>query len=688
VVDVTTGKLQTAITNAQAAGRTEDVAFLTRELNRMREADPLSTVPTNLAGVDLSPEIREAIALGRTLEDPREKRLLAARISGRIASLSEVGGFADDVARSQFGTFIRSIGTGLFGIGDIAAAGATAVTTDLSFGESLEAQREFRRAQEEEFPITSGIGEIGGAIIGGGGAGVALRGAAAGTRAAGAVRGVTTLQAGQRGRNILRVAGAGAAEGAIAEEITEGRGERGALFGLAGGPVGLGLAKTLGIGVDAFRKRLARAGEVTTGQIRAFIRDPAARSIRVLAKKLDMPVEEVGRRFKEFEAVTGKKPSVADIANDTAAEELRILIQQSPGGTAIAREAAETTLRARPAEVAEQLTGGRVTTAPITQEAARGRVAARQFAEAAEDEIKFTGRQVTDLLLDADLRRGLPPSIRRRLDNAIDDQQVRGKGPVMLSGADVGDIRQALNRGRGREGTERVFGDLADEVEAIGRGQSEALGRAIDEFAGRSLRGEGVAEGARLVTAGGTAEAEAAARVIDQPSRLAGRRVGARTGLADVAREGVPQLRTTLERLTGETGLLTRLGTVLPERELAAIRRIAQVQRQSIRNIARIAPNAQPSRELRAAVGEGIDAIIAAAPGTSPAAKTFAFGRILNRITSGVPERVINNLARDAFDPAKTKAVLTVLRRQKLSEEQILDVFASAALGNEVLFGE
>ena len=682
-------RLETALRNAAAAGNTQAAQRIAQEIRSRRadqgqppvppgssaiaqEADPLASVPTEINNVPLTSEMRQAILSGRNIENPKERRILAARIAGRLAAQSEDDSFVDSLSRGQFGAGLRGFGAGLFGLGDIAAAGGTALgglfeDDGLSFGEALEAQREFRRALEEDFPLTSGLAEIGGALTGGGAAtaGVRAGGRAAGGRVGRGIEAATTLREGQRARNALRLAAAGGATGAITEGITEGDPVAGGAVGAAAGPIGAGLVRAAAIPARAVRDLLA---------------DPASKGLRALASRLNVEPDEIGRRFLEFQEVTGRTPAIADIANPQAVAELRDLIAERTGATTVAREAAERAARGRAPELAEQIAEGRVTTTATTRQAARDRLARQQFAEAERDTIVFDRDEVQDLLSDPDLRAALPRTLRRRVDTILED--VPEGEAAELTGLDVNDIRLALrDRARGATGADRVFGELADELEGIASAQSPAFRRAIDEFARRSREIEGVTAGRRALTQR-TSEFIADVGQRDVPGR-AGARVGARAELTDVAREGATQARRVARSLTEDSGLVERLRAVLPEREVNRLQQLGQVQSRAFENIERLAPGAvaQSNREIREAVSDAVNAAVLAGPGTSVASRTFAFGRILQRLRPSLSDRVVNNLAEDAFNPDRTEAVLQALRRANIPEDRILDLYVSAAAG-------
>lgn len=638
------------------------------------EADPLANVPTEIEGVTLSPDLRQAVLEGRGIKDPKEKRLMAARIAGRIAAQSKDGNFADDLMRGQFGAGLRGFGAGVFGLGDLAAAGGTFINSqfsdnEMSFGEALEAQREFRRALEEDFPLTSGVGEIAGALTGGGAAGLAVKAVTAPTKIGKVVSAVTSLQRGQRGRNVLRLAGAGATGGAITEGITEGDPVTGAQIGAIGGPAGAGFIKAAGITLRAGKDLLA---------------DPAAKGLKALAKSLDIDPGEVARRFLEFEAVMGTKPAIADIANPQAVAELRDMIGERAGATAIAREGAEAATQRRGGQVAEAIGGPRVTTTATAQKAARTRQAEEQFRAVEDEAFEFSGDQVQDLLSDPDLRRALPPSLKRRMDDILAD--VEEGDAATLSGLDVNDIRQAL-RGKVGPGQAQIFKELADEIEAVARPQSPAFGRAIDEFARRSRTAEGVVAGRQGVTA---RTGEFAATVGEAaPETQAGIRAGIRSELTDVAQESAARSIRLSRSLAEDSGLSRRLKSILKPDEFERLQAIGRVQSRSAENVAAIAPGVRASenKEIRQAVNAAVASMALSIKSPGPGFIANTTNKIVSLVTPKINKRVAENIARDVFDPEKTGQVLSALRRAQVPEEEILDLFATAVASPGVLEG-
>ncbi len=636
--------------------------------------DPLRTVPTEIGGVTLSQDIREAILQGRSIEDPREKLLLAARVGGRIAAGALDPDAPGTLAGAALGdpevlaTFFRGLGTGVFGLGDIAGAvGVKLSEPNLSFGEALAFQREFRRAKEEAFPLAAVTGEITGAI-GSGAAFIKIaRQVFAGTRVAPAIEKATvfTKDGGFKGfvKNSGRATLAGGTAGAITEGISEGEPLHGLGVGILAGPLGVGVAKAAQIGLPAARR---------------FLLDPAAKGIRIFAKQMNKSADEMALRFLRFQAVTGRKPTMADIMNDEAAAELNAMIARHTSASTIAREGAEAAAARRAADLAGDIRGpsGRqplVTTTQRAQTAARGRVGDIQFGAARADDFEFSAQQVQDFLSDPDVRSAMPASLRRRFDEIL-TKVPQGKGAT-VPGVDVVDLRQALgDRAKGATGADFVFKELVDELDAIAGPQSENFALALDRFLARSQRIEGVGAGRALVK-GKTSEAEALTQAVTSPDLGAGIRVGARSELVDVAREGPEQAARLARTLADDTGLLARLRTVFKPREVERLQELGTIVARSARNTGNLAPAIRAEQKLLdEVVGETVDAV-AVGSGAGGAFRANWVTRQLVRLKPGPSKRTMENIARDLFDPEKTEEALAAMRRLGLNEVQLYDLF-------------
>lgn len=632
---------------------------------------------------DIDPGVTSMLASGAIPEgDFRQQKIKLAGVSGRDFALREGGNILEQFAKSQTGAGLRSLQP--FTLADFFSAAGQALSTDMSPDEALEFQREFRKVLEEKFPATTISASIVGDIAGGGATLKALKLASKGTSAGRLLESLTTFGTGIKG-NIIN-AFKGAAIGApVVATIAAIRGEdpvTGAAFGAAGGPIGVAFAKSVGITVNALKFGLGQVSRLVPGDFRKFFDDPAAKGLKALAKMIKRPEKEVLDDALKFKNATGRTPSMAELDDPDLMSALNATISASTAATKIARETAEDILQKRPGEVAEQVTGGRVTVSQAGEKAKRTKIAEEQFALAEQDDIVFDVGEVSDLLDDRVFLEGIGPRAKFRLQEVLSG---RGDVAITLPGILVNDMRKALRaRAKGAKGSDLVFGELADELEDVARAQSEAFGIAIDTFRKRSTRIEGLAAGEQVFKPGTTKAVEQATReAAGEPSRAAGRRVGARGAVEEEVGETAGKTLSALKNITDNVGLGRRLRALLPGREVDKLQEVAAVQSKAIEGIAGAVPGVKINKDVQEAVNGVVSAAILVSTGTSLASKVIAFGRLLQNLLRGVDERVVKNLSRDAFDPEKLPEVLTVLRRMNVGEDEILDIFASVLVGAE-----
>lgn len=457
--------------------------------------------------------------------------------------------------------------------------------------------------------------------------------------------------------NILRAAAGGAAGGASTEALLGRDPVKGAAAGAVGGPLGLGL----GVSLKAAR---------------TFMDDPAAKGLRVIAKKLKVTPEEVGKRFLDFKAVMGRNPSIIEVADDQAVAEIRDIISRTAGATAIARGRVKDISKTRAGEFAGVVSGGKVTTTAAAQKArqkARGDI---QFGELREQNIELTD-DASALLNDRVLRANVTPETKFEIDAVI---EASGDGPVQITGELADFIRQDLNQkaATGVGSKQRILNIKRDFEDAVGASSPEFT-QALDEFAARGARAEGVAAGRKLIGQE-TSEALAVAESATTADFAAGLRVGTRSGLEDAAQESLSRAGRLAQDLSRDEGLVGRLSAVLPASEIAALQKAGVIEAKALQNIGNVAPS------IQAEGGKVVDNAIKAAVGAMAVGATNVGGAfkvgVFNNLTALLPpfmsKKARESLARDILDPTKTKAVLSALKNLKLRDKEILDLFATS----------
>lgn len=629
-------------------------------------ADPFEGIPTAINGVPLNDELRGFFKAVQETDDPEQRGLLQARLAGRIEFFGEGGSIVDRAQRTQLAALIRSFGAQAFGLGDVAAAAGTLVNNDMTAGQALAAQREFRRSAEEEFPISTAIAGTAGAIVADILAFRGARGAARNTRAEGFFQRATTFSRGEgfRGglKNAVRLGTAAGASGAVTEGVTEGAPLRGLAIGVMLGPLGVGIAG---------------AGVVTKKMWQALIRRPEAKGLIALGRQLGETAEEMGRRFLEFRNFTGQVPLISDISNRNAALEMRQLIAKQPTAVNIADVEGRRVARTRGEEIGEQVKGARATGSRAQQRAKRTIIGDEQFEVFKSQTFIFNPRQIEQILTDPATRRGLNRGLRTRLDEVTN---VPDRESIEIGGDLVNDLRIDLTRrGRGAKGQDVEFNQLADDLMAVVAPQSKEATLAVAEFAARSSRERGIAQGRRSAADRRTTEVEAEAELLTDVQTAAGVRIGARTAIVDRARESIASARTLVEDLAQNGGLVKRLRAILPKREVDELQRLGDLQARALDNLDTLAPGvaAEAGSALRAGINTVVTSMIALSGRGSGGFVVKTFENVIDKITPGLPRRTVENIARDIFDPTKTDDIIKALRKAELGEGDILDLFAT-----------
>lgn len=626
----------------------------------------------------------EAVRVGRE-GDIEQSRILTARAAG-LLDIERPDNFGEALGGSTE-TLVRGIGQGSFGAGDyLATAGGLLGQAVRNAGSRIRGEevdensvlnaREmfaFQRARREAMSAIyrgSAVAGYGtGAVVSGG---AAAKGVAAGARTVpgvGApVAAALTTTKGQPIANVARTSVQGAAAGGVAGGLEEGSVEgakRGAAIGAIAGPIGLGLFKAAGGVGSAIAKRI----------------QPEKAGLDALAKIVRTPAAELRQRFDDFEAATGRKPSLAELLDREAAEEIAQIAGAQRGAGQVFREAEEAATAARPARVSREVTGGRVTTSPSAQSGRQARSMDATMEEIGDEVVPLAGDEV-QLLASRDVLDKLPGPLRRRIVQAVSDAQEAagesGEALVELNVRQIDNIRQALRKASGPGDAQR-YRVLADEFRDIGSEAVPRYGQALREFGRRGDTISGVSEGRKVLSAGDTREFVDAAEGAESIGQIAGQRAGARTALEDAALESPASARRLVDRLANDDGLRTRIAAALDPGEASRIQRLGRAEARAAENLETIAPQRlrTKAQETAGNITEAARGIVLASGRGSGAFITDFFARQLIKLR--VPPTAARKLAEMATDPDEMPAIIDRLTRRGLNSDQIEEVYRSTA---------
>lgn len=577
-------RLEAALRAAHAAGDTGAAQRLAAALREARAAAGTGGADASSAQprAELQQRYDEMVGrLGPAPSTPIPQPMPAAEVPtprdlGRQSAQDRGGALA--AAAQGLGSMTFGVGTPATAAGELVASHLDPRREGLRPSEAMEYARGRRAGLAEEHPVAYGAGMVGGIFSSGRVAGQAL------SKAPAAVRTVFTPQSKQTARNIARLAATGAAAAGTTAAMEQGAeaAPTAAAFGAIAGPVG---AAAVGGGSAAFRSIHSRI-------------DPNNAAIRLLARRLGEPVEELTRRYGEFVSSMGRAPRLVEIMRREAAEEMGQIGRARSGAAQVFRDAEEHAALQRPIELSELFRAGHTTSnVPAQQELAAettqklrssvstGRGSGREILaarnQAFDDLMGQIGRHRVPLsptmvqqIQNPDVWTSLEPSLRRRVSRILAAAEEGGTTPALrvrdwdairtdLAGRAGPGSRHTYRRLRNRirdyvgnavpeyaEGLRR-YGDLTDMARGMGAGKGvlpSALTRKTRDFA----------DAVRLARGGGHERAGVAIRT--------------RTTLYD-ALSGTPeQAEQFMSRLASDRGLQDNLRTALTDTEYTQLR--------------------------------------------------------------------------------------------------------------------
>jgi hypothetical protein len=387
---------------------------------------------------------------------------------------------------------------------------------------------------------------------------------------------------------------------------------------------------------------------------RSAVNKNSEEGFRVLAKQMrrkgsTISAKVLQQRAADFRAATGKPPSIVDLVGEEGAETIAdVTFRGKEANRALAQAAAERAVGLQD-ELSDAIVKGRKTPAVTKLDQYRKIAADRVMSKIEDRRIKFDPDAVKALTEPRDVRTAIP-EFERDLLFAIEDSGGD------LSVRDVDNIRLALrkkSKGAGgpsariRKFAKALVDDTADQV--------PEYGRYLKSFARRSRGIEG-AEFGRKVLSDSPTEFSATAEQLAEPG-LGGARVGARAQLSDTARQSPAAAAKLAVSLAEDSGLAQKLESLDPA-EAARLRRLGNIEKQSIRGVAEVGRRAEQnlSKDDSAATRAAIDTLLSSTGAGSLSFKVAAFRRFLS--INRVPPNAAEKLAKDLVDPAKTDDTL------------------------------
>ena len=591
-------------------------------------------------------------SFGADPNDPRE--------AGRSAAATETG------VRGVISPALQGAGSAAFGVGTPITAvgeyiGSRIEGKPRSFRESLEFARGYREGSVEDNPAAYGTGFVGGLY----GSGKAVTTAI--TKAPAVVKSVFTLQSGQTKRNIARLAATGAAAAGATAGMQEGTE---AVLPAAGagavlGPVIAGAARGV-VGV----------GRAVMSKI-----NPDNAAIRILSKRLGESADAIAARYNEFTQTMGRKPRLVEIMRRETAEEMGQVSASKVGVEAgrVFREAGEEAAASRPAELRAKVErGGYTTTAPALTRA-RDKAFKHTMSQIGEHRAPLSN-EIKDVIEDAEVQGALPPILRRRINQAIEEGEELGSIELTVNEFDM--MRQAINKKIGA-GAGQLYKDYRDKLRGYIVDHVPEYGAALQKYGRYSDAIKGAKLGRSVMTGSADEFKDAVAKASEGTSDATGSGVrgGARSKLANTIGDSPAKAVTTAAQLAENPGLRDRLVVALGGAEAIQLQRVGEISTRAARNLAAAAPRstaAQARTQAQAQeIQEAITGGVILAGRSSGALRANFLNNIQQRFR--MSKAAAKRMAEMAVDPNKAHIFIQRVKAAGVADAELLKWYRDAA---------
>ncbi|MDM8352903.1 hypothetical protein [Brevundimonas diminuta] len=589
-------------------------------------------------GVYAAPQTPE-----QAVEERRDMNGIARRVDGAVRGAADMMtfGLADEIA---------AVGDTLIGRG--------------SYQQNIARQRGQDQADEQDIPLSRGVGQLGGAIA-------APGAVAAGKFVANAPRlGYTMTRGSAVGAGYGAAYGAGSAEGGFGERA-EGAGRglmTGAVVGAVAPPLAQGVGAVAGAVARPFRPMVEGAGDLIA-RLRGNPVSPQEQAARHLGRGLSL--DDVEAQVAQFRA-QGVEPTFADAGGSNVQSRVRVAAtRQTPG-----RERAEQFAAGRRQDVQEYTAGLGERVSPIQATpteldeglAAYQREASRSAFDAVRGErisldpdsvMALRGEQGRSAIRDAARafgssvdpdERNIAAELNRLADAVIDEPNVQ----ITVGAADL--MSRYLQKAGGTDmNLRRVFGGAGRAIRQNARNQVGGYDEALKGYAQRAALSDAASAGEAFVGNRGHARDYVnAVQAMSEPQRAIAAAAG-RAGVERAAETPAGAARF-LDAAANARGQRQRAAALLGEEGAASLREGAVIGRRLMTTAQNVNPRAGSNTFLNASDGE-------APSGLGNLARGRPFSAAIDFIRStGISDEMAENVVEMALDPSQTDELIAILR--------------------------
>lgn len=569
--------------------------------------------------------------------------------------------------------------TATFGLSDKLSAGMAHLISPLT-GQPMSYDEAYSKIQANNAkstgnsPISAAAGDVAGMALGAGGI----------VKAAGKVpmlaRGMEALQpvAGQGIRNVGKAAlAAGGASGAMTAADDAVR--NGNL-----NPDNIVTNTAIGAVVGPLASKVGTA-------IARGVQNSSTKAMQVLADKIGEPIGVLQRAYDNFQAATGRVPTMAEIVGMRSQGELKVLAQNNPIVQEGVNTAADTAAAQRPQSLAQTIenNGGPAQDANQLVQARTARMTQ------AMDPIRDTPAAITNsdvgLLSDPRVRAAIRPDphLSARVNDAITEANAHGQTDI-LTVNDIDSIRKSI---RGRQGAfanpansmhnphmAEQYGNLADNIGDLGSAAEPAYADALDQFQRDSHYIAGFKHGSAGKTIG-EADRPELINALNEPEGQAGHQAGIVSRTSDAAASSPEGAARTAATLAAGGGDSANLRGAVGQTGFQNIQAAAAAEDAGATSLDNISGAVKPAES--GIKGAQVAQAVGAAASHSPAGILFHLSRVIPGLSKTLPPAVQSQVARYLANPAMTQQGINLLRRAGATDAQLrkLSVALSANAG-------
>lgn len=569
--------------------------------------------------------------------------------------------------------------TATFGLADKAAAGVAhlispATGQPMSYDEAYSRIQANNNKSRGNSPVSAAVGDVGGMAIGAGGLAKVASKIPALARTAEALQPVAR----QPFSNVAKAAvTAGAASGgytAADEAVRDGSLD----------PDQIATNSVIGAVVGPAVSKIGTA-------IARGVQSSSTKAMTLLASKIGETPQVLQQAFDNFNAATGRVPTMAELVGMKSQGELKALAANNPTIQEGVNTAADTAAAQRPQSLAQTVENNGGPAQDVSQLAQARSARMTQAMNPIRDSAVGIDTNDAGLLEDPRVRSVIraDPQLSQRVRDAVEEARTTGQSDS-LTVNDIDSIRKGLRgqqTGRGNPAAGRdynphiaeQFGNLADNIAALGTSAEPGYQDALDQFGRDSNYIKGFKHGAAGKSIGDTDNPDLIA-ALNEPEGISGHQAGIVSRTSDAAASSPAGASRTAAQLAAGSGDSSALRGAVGQQGFARIQNAADAEDRGATALANISGRVAPEPE--GFNGKQVAQTVGAVASHSPAGVLFHAARAIPSM-SKLPPAVQQQVARYLTNPSMTQQGINLLRRAGATDADLrkLSVALSANAG-------